>query len=90
MKKEQIIKYFEKYTEGKDFKLNPDKKFLEPIWKSLEESSEKTNMMWCPCRPRTGNIKEDVKRDLMCACHFKNQITWKNKGECWCALFVKR
>lgn len=90
MEKERIKVMLEKFSEGKDFKLNPDEDYLQPVWESLEMSSEKEHMMWCPCRPTTGDKKEDLKRDLSCPCDFKKQITWKTKGECWCGLFVKR
>jgi len=90
MYKKQFKKMFEKFTKGKNFKINPDEEYLIPIWKSFEISSKKEHMLWCPCRPRTGNKEEDLRRDLSCPCDFKKQVTWKTKGECWCALFVKR
>lgn len=45
-------------------------------------------LKYCPCRLRTKDFDKDIK--LICPCNFKSQNTWKEKGECWCSLFVKK
>ena len=36
----------------------------------------------------TGDRQADI--NLVCPCNFKVQRTWKENGECWCGLFVKK
>jgi ferredoxin-thioredoxin reductase catalytic chain len=43
---------------------------------------------YCPCRITTGDQQKDL--NLICPCNFLKQPVYKETGECWCGLFVKR
>lgn len=52
------------------------------------ENVKNKGLKYCPCRVTTGDLEKDLK--LICPCNFLAQQTWKEYGECWCGLFVKR
>jgi ferredoxin-thioredoxin reductase catalytic chain len=51
-------------------------------------NEKKYGLRLCPCRLRDGTREKDL--ELICPCNFKAQGVWKDKGRCWCGLFVKR
>ncbi len=88
MNKEELIKVWEKFTEGKDFKLNENKEIVETLAGGVLTNEKNHGLKFCPCRIKTGDFEEDLK--IVCPCNFKAQQTWKEKGKCWCGLFVRR
>ena len=93
MDKEQLRKVLEKFTEKKDFMLNPDKEHIELLLEGLLENEKKHRLKLCPCRLRDGTRERDL--ELICPCNFKTHETWlkPKKGMlsmCICGLFVKR
>jgi len=93
MRKEEIekqISIWKEFTERQEndkFILNPDKKAVERLAKGVLTNEKNKGLKFCPCRMISGNTVEDIR--LICPCNFKIQKTWKEKGECWCSLFVK-
>jgi ferredoxin-thioredoxin reductase catalytic subunit len=85
---QKLRKVFEKFCENNDFQLNPNKEHTDTTLKGVLENEEKTGLKFCPCQIQTGDFSRDIK--LLCPCNFKIQKTWKEKGECWCGLFVKK
>lgn len=69
------------------FMLNPDSERVKLLAKGELANEKKHGFKFCPCRMTSGDIKEDVK--LICPCNFKVQTSWRERGECWCSLFVK-
>ncbi|MFA7708126.1 MAG: ferredoxin-thioredoxin reductase catalytic domain-containing protein [Candidatus Pacearchaeota archaeon] len=69
------------------FKINPDSKRVELLANGVLNNENEFGFKFCPCRMTLGDLKEDTK--LICPCNFKSQKTWREKGECWCSLFVK-
>ena len=63
---EGLIKRYEKYADENGFRLNPSKKIVENIIKSLIEREEKFGEKYCPCRRITNDKKEDKK--IICPC----------------------
>ncbi len=88
MNKEELIKTWERFTEKNDFILNPDKVHVEKIAEGVLKLEKEHGLKLCPCRLRDGSKKRDI--ELLCPCNFKIQKTWKEKGECWCGLFVRK
>ena len=88
MDKEQLINAWGRFTEEKDFKLNPDSAHVEMVAEGVLENKEKYGMTLCPCRLRDGTKERDL--ELVCPCKFKTHSTWESEGRCWCGLFVKR
>ena len=85
---DKVLKTFENFTKSKDFVLNPDKERIELIIQGVLEHEEQYGLKYCPCRMISGNFDEDLS--LICPCDFKGQINWKEIGECWCSLFIKK
>ena len=88
MDKEHMIKVWKKFTEGKDFILNPDEKFVSALADGELKNKETYGFTLCPCRLRDGTRETDL--GLLCPCNFKIQPNWEKIGRCWCGLFVKR
>ncbi|MDD1768559.1 MAG: hypothetical protein LUQ55_01080 [Methanomassiliicoccales archaeon] len=87
-KVEDMIKTWESFIEGKGFKLNEDREMVRTLAVGELENMKNKGFKYCPCRITTGDFEKDL--NLICPCNFLVQKTWKEYGECWCGLFVKR
>lgn len=83
-------KAIEKFSEGNQFQVNPDKKRVETLLEGIFNCEKNHGMKYCPCRLITKNFEDDLK--LVCPCNFRIHETYKGKedGECWCGLFIRR
>ncbi len=88
MNKEELKKAWEKFTENKDFTLNPDPQHVEAIIDGVLELQEKHGLKLCPCRLSDRTRESELK--LICPCNFKTQEIWQKEGRCWCGLFIKK
>lgn len=88
MNEEELIAAWKRFTEKNDFMLNPDNEHVAIVAKGVLKNEGRFGLKLCPCRLRDGTRETDLK--LICPCNFKSQETWRNKGMCWCGLFVKR
>jgi ferredoxin-thioredoxin reductase catalytic subunit len=88
MEKQELIKIWEKFTEGNDFILNPDKEHVEKVADGVLVNEKEKGLKYCPCRIGTGDFDKDL--ELLCPCNFKIQECWTEKNECWCGLFVRK
>ena len=74
--------------QGSDkFVLSSDKEIVDDVATGVLENEKTKGFKYCPCRLPTGDKKKDL--ELICPCNFKIQETWKDRGECWCSLFVR-
>ena len=90
MDKEIVIGWWQDFVDkqGSDkFVLNSDKQVVEDVAIGILSNEEKKGFKYCPCRLPTGDKKKDL--ELICPCNFKIQETWRDRGECWCSLFVR-
>jgi ferredoxin-thioredoxin reductase catalytic chain len=85
---DQLLAVWEKFAEGKTFKLNPDIEFVKTLARGELENQKNHGLKYCPCRITTGDLEEDL--NLICPCNFFIQPVYRESGECWCGLFVKR
>jgi ferredoxin-thioredoxin reductase catalytic chain len=69
------------------FLINPDAERVRLLALGVLSNEESHGFKYCPCRLITQNKESDAK--LICPCNFKSQKTWKEKGECWCSLFIR-
>ena len=88
MEEKEFLRIITEFTRGKDFMLNPDETRVVLIVKGVIRNEKEHGMRFCPCRTRDGTWERDL--ELLCPCNFFEQKTWKEKGECWCGLFVKQ
>lgn len=78
---EEVIGFYEYYAKENGLKLNPNRKIVESIVKSLMNRHG-----YCPCRIITEDKEENKK--IICPCFYhKDEI--KKDGHCHCNLFVK-
>lgn len=69
------------------FHLNPEATRVRLLAEGVLNNEDNHGLKYCPCRLTTGDKKADTK--LVCPCNFKAQKTWREKGECWCSLYIK-
>jgi len=83
---EKLIQEYEEYAKRNGFSLNPNKKIVEGIIKSLLEREKKFGARYCPCRKITENQEEDKK--IICPCAYHREEIERD-GHCLCGLFVR-
>ncbi|MBM3258049.1 MAG: hypothetical protein FJZ05_02470 [Candidatus Nealsonbacteria bacterium] len=83
---DNLIKEYEEYANKNGFSLNPDRKVVEAIVKSLLEKEKNSGARYCPCRRVTEDAEENKK--IICSCSYHLEELEKD-GKCLCGLFVK-
>lgn len=83
----QIKLWAEFANRNKKCKINPDKEWVTRLAKGVLNNQARKGLKFCPCRMTLDDKEKDLK--LICPCNFILQKTWKEKGECWCKLFLK-
>ncbi len=68
------------------YKFNTDDGFVEEVLVSEIELLDTTGDVYCPCRMRTGDPKEDAKIVCPCIPFYRDQFAGLKK--CWCGLFI--
>lgn len=61
---------------------------IDLLSKGVIENLGSKGQRYCPCRITTGDRTKDL--NLICPCNFTRQQTFKESGECWCSLFIRR
>jgi ferredoxin-thioredoxin reductase catalytic subunit len=86
---EEMLKVWDDFVQrnGK-IKVWEDQESVKQLSLGVLENDKNKGLKYCPCRVTTGDPEKDMK--LICPCNFLAQQTWKEYGECWCGLFVKR
>jgi ferredoxin-thioredoxin reductase catalytic chain len=84
----EVLRIWEDFARQSGLSLNEDREMVETLAKGVLENQKSHGLRYCPCRITTGDFEKDLR--LVCPCNFTAQKTWKERGECWCGLFVKR
>jgi ferredoxin-thioredoxin reductase catalytic chain len=84
----EVAKAWMDLTIRSDFELWGDSEAVKTLSEGVLENNRNKGLKYCPCRITTGDKEKDL--GLICPCNFKSQKTWKEDGECWCGLFVRR
>jgi nitrite reductase/ring-hydroxylating ferredoxin subunit len=84
---EDLKAYMEPYAASLGYVFNPDAEFVDAVLSSEIEILEQTGDVYCPCRMRTGNPKEDAR--IVCPCIVFHAVRFAGMGKCWCGLFVR-
>ncbi|MBI5230575.1 MAG: Rieske 2Fe-2S domain-containing protein [Coriobacteriales bacterium] len=69
------------------FKLNTEREFAHEVLQSEIEILDRDGDVYCPCRVRTGDPKEDIKIICPCIPFYLEQFNAMRK--CWCGLFIR-
>ncbi len=88
--REDFARAIEKFTEGNEFKVNPDRERVDLLLTGILDNARNHGLKYCPCRLMSKDFAEDLK--IVCPCNFLIHETYRgqDKGECWCGLFIKR
>ena len=78
--------YMAPFADRLGYKFNTDDEFVDEVLVSELELLESTGDVFCPCRMRTGDPKEDAKIICPCIPFFRDQFAGLKK--CWCGLFI--
>ena len=69
------------------YKFNTESDFVDEVLTSELEILERDGDVFCPCRMRTGDPKEDLKIVCPCIPFYADQFAGMQK--CWCGLFIR-
>jgi ferredoxin-thioredoxin reductase catalytic subunit len=75
-------------TNNPMIKMNPNEEEVNTLASGVLENVKNRGMKYCPCRMTSGDFQKDL--ELVCPCNFYRQKVYKENGECWCGLFMKR
>ena len=79
--------YMEPFVATLGYKFNTETDFVDEVLTSEIEILEATGDVYCPCRIRTGDPKEDVRIICPCIPFYSEQFAAIRK--CWCGLFIR-
>ena len=79
--------YMEPFVAHLGYKLNTESEFVDAVLESEIEILERDGDVYCPCRLRSGDPKEDVKIICPCIPFYADQFAAMRK--CWCGLFIR-
>ncbi len=78
--------YMIPFVERLGYKFNTETDFVDEVLRAELEILEETGDVYCPCRVRSGDPKEDAKIVCPCIPFFRDQFASLRK--CWCGLFI--
>lgn len=78
--------YMGPFAEKLGYKFNTETEFVDEVLQSEIEILDRDGDVYCPCRIRTGDPKEDIKIICPCIPFYRDQFAAIRK--CWCGLFI--
>lgn len=84
---DDLKSYMEPFAAHLGYKLNTEVDFIAEVLASELEILERDGDVYCPCRMRTGDPKEDARIICPCIPFYAEQFAAMRK--CWCGLFVR-
>ena len=82
-----LMEYMGPFAARLGYKFNTDADFVGMVLDGELELLEQTGDVYCPCRMRTGDPKEDAKIICPCIPFYRDQFAGMRK--CWCGLFIR-
>jgi 3-phenylpropionate/trans-cinnamate dioxygenase ferredoxin subunit len=79
--------YMAPFVERLGYKFNTDAGFVEVTLAAELEILDETGDVYCPCRIRSGDLKEDAT--IVCPCIPFHVDEFAAMEKCWCGLFVR-
>lgn len=80
--------YMGPFAERLGYKFNTETEFVDEVLESELVVLERDGDVYCPCRVRTGDPKEDLKIVCPCIPFFRDEFAAMRK--CWCGLFIRK
>ena len=84
---EDLKAYMVPFAERLGYKLNTETDFVDEVLAAELDILERDGDVYCPCRIRTGNPKEDAQIVCPCIPFYSDQFAAIEK--CWCGLFIR-
>jgi ferredoxin-thioredoxin reductase catalytic chain len=84
---EDLKAYMAPFVARLGYKFNTDEDFVQMVLEGELEVLERDGDVYCPCRVRTGDAKEDVK--IICPCIPFYLADFTAMRKCWCGLFIR-
>jgi nitrite reductase/ring-hydroxylating ferredoxin subunit/ferredoxin-thioredoxin reductase catalytic subunit len=85
---EDLKGYMQPFVERLGYKFNTETDFVDEVLQSEIEILARDGDVFCPCRIRTGDPKEDLKIVCPCIPFYREQFAAIRK--CWCGLFIRQ
>ncbi|MHB1341458.1 MAG: Rieske 2Fe-2S domain-containing protein [Coriobacteriia bacterium] len=83
---DDLKEYMGPFADRLGYKFNTETDFVDEVLAAELEILERDGDVYCPCRVRTGEAKEDVKIVCPCIPFYRDQFAGISK--CWCGLFI--
>jgi nitrite reductase/ring-hydroxylating ferredoxin subunit/ferredoxin-thioredoxin reductase catalytic subunit len=84
---EDLKAYMGPFAATLGYVFNTEVEFVDEVLRSELEILEATGDVYCPCRVRTGDPKEDVA--IVCPCIPFHAEQFAAMRKCWCGLFIR-
>jgi ferredoxin-thioredoxin reductase catalytic chain len=84
---EDLKAYMAPFVARLGYRFNDDEDFVAMVMEGEMEVLQRDGDVYCPCRVRTGDPKEDLKIVCPCIPFYLDQFAAMRK--CWCGLFVR-
>lgn len=84
---EDLKAYMGPFVAHLGYKFNTETDFVDAVLESEIEILERDGDVYCPCRMRTGDPKEDAK--IVCPCIAFHAEQFAAMRKCWCGLFIR-
>jgi len=78
--------YMAPFVDRLGYKFNTETEFVDEVLESELEILAQSGDVYCPCRARTGDPREDFKIVCPCIPFFRDEFAGIKK--CWCGLFI--
>lgn len=79
--------YMGPFAASLGYRFNSDDDFVEAVLAAELGILETAGDVYCPCRIRTGDPKEDAQ--IVCPCIPFHRVQFAAMRKCWCGLFVR-
>lgn len=84
---EDLKRYMAPFVRHLGYKFNTDDEFVGVTLEAELEILDQTGDVYCPCRVRSGDPKEDARIICPCIPFYLDEFAAMRK--CWCGLFVR-
>ena len=84
---EDLKAYMGPFAASLGYRFNTETEFVDEVLSSELEILETTGDVYCPCRIRTGDPKQDVT--IVCPCIPFHREQFAAIRKCWCGLFIR-
>lgn len=82
-----LKEYMGPFAASLGYRFNSDDDFVEAVLAAELGILKKAGDVYCPCRIRTGDPKEDAQ--IICPCIPFHRVQFAALRKCWCGLFVR-